>query len=58
MKRLSISVLVLNCVLALALTGCGGGSDNTVIQPTVDYQPTAEEQKMQADMEAARGSEG
>jgi len=35
--------------------GCGDGDGTSLIQPGESYQPTAEEQKMQQDMESARG---
>jgi hypothetical protein len=48
----------LSCVLTFSVTGCGGGSDSTVIQPTTDFQPTAEEKAAQAEADAARESAG
>lgn len=52
MKFLSLVTACLATFLFIA--GCGGGDGTTVIQPTEDYQPTAEEQQMQAEMDAAR----
>jgi len=46
-------VLVFACSMS---AGCGGGEGSTLIQPTENYQPSADEQKMQQEMEAARGS--
>ncbi len=57
MKHQFLPVLVAGLLLGSGLTfipGCGNDASSTVIQPTVDYQPTAEEKAMQSEMDAAR----
>jgi len=51
-----LTICLLATVPFCVIVGCGGGEGTTLIQPAQNYQPTAEEQKMQQEMDAARGS--
>jgi hypothetical protein len=52
-----LRTLGLLAVLPLcSIVGCGSGDESKVIQPTQDYQPTAEEKAMQQEMESSRES--